>query len=523
MPVEDYRQPVRPFLPGEFRPNADGSRSTEILVTVQDPATGKWVNVPSLWMTPGGPRESPNDDISWMTAQRYEAFTGMRFPRFDTMDDAVSSARSRSDGGGASHRSLAMPVPKSKPSTERPSMASSYAPPRTREELIARLVKTEPFEPVPSVSRGGGRSNFSQFSNNERGGYFPTSYGDMNPSARALPVRGAEGYTPTRISPFNESRPAASQPRGGTPGMFSDAFAQQDTRPTMPLLRDADAPGPTLQRAAQLPAMQAAANPSANLGAPNPRALAARDPDFLSPYQQDPRGYLDRKGLDPRAPDPMVAAAPQVIQPNRQAMENGLGAPQWNGLHFRAAQEAGLRGVGVDAMGRPLQTAAAGGAPPAVGSGPSSMPQLPTVQPPAQAFAQPPVNPAQAITLGALAQAGKPQLPVTGGATGATMLSRGQGQPEAVMALQTALNRAGFNSGEADGDFGPVTERAVMDFQRSKGLEEDGIVGPKTQAAIDKISRLGEGGDDDRKTNVHYSGQKDRDKDLGDWFRDLFR
>jgi hypothetical protein len=37
---------------------------------------------------------------------------------------------------------------------------------------------------------------------------------------------------------------------------------------------------------------------------------------------------------------------------------------------------------------------------------------------------------------------------------------------------------------EADGDFGPVTEKAVKDFQSKHNLEPDGIVGPKTWVAL---------------------------------------
>jgi murein DD-endopeptidase MepM/ murein hydrolase activator NlpD len=36
----------------------------------------------------------------------------------------------------------------------------------------------------------------------------------------------------------------------------------------------------------------------------------------------------------------------------------------------------------------------------------------------------------------------------------------------------------------ADGVFGPITRRAVINFQKSHGLAADGIVGPKTWAAI---------------------------------------
>jgi peptidoglycan hydrolase-like protein with peptidoglycan-binding domain len=36
----------------------------------------------------------------------------------------------------------------------------------------------------------------------------------------------------------------------------------------------------------------------------------------------------------------------------------------------------------------------------------------------------------------------------------------------------------------ADGDFGPGTERAVKAWQAKNGLTADGIVGPKTLAAM---------------------------------------
>lgn len=55
--------------------------------------------------------------------------------------------------------------------------------------------------------------------------------------------------------------------------------------------------------------------------------------------------------------------------------------------------------------------------------------------------------------------------------------------PEVAL-LQSVLNRLGFNTGNADGVFGPRTENGVIRFQRSEGLTPDGIAGPKTWEAL---------------------------------------
>jgi putative chitinase len=54
----------------------------------------------------------------------------------------------------------------------------------------------------------------------------------------------------------------------------------------------------------------------------------------------------------------------------------------------------------------------------------------------------------------------------------------------AVMALQRALQAAGFNPGAIDGSFGAGTEAAVLAFQKSKGIAADGVVGPNTATAL---------------------------------------
>ena len=57
-----------------------------------------------------------------------------------------------------------------------------------------------------------------------------------------------------------------------------------------------------------------------------------------------------------------------------------------------------------------------------------------------------------------------------------------------VKQLQTNLIRLGYDCGRwgADGDFGDATEIAVKRFQTQHDLEPDGIVGPKTRAALEQ-------------------------------------
>lgn len=59
---------------------------------------------------------------------------------------------------------------------------------------------------------------------------------------------------------------------------------------------------------------------------------------------------------------------------------------------------------------------------------------------------------------------------------------------EDVKALQNHLIALGYDLGEwgADGDFGDATEKAVLKFQKDRGLKEDGKVGPATQAELKK-------------------------------------
>jgi peptidoglycan hydrolase-like protein with peptidoglycan-binding domain len=55
---------------------------------------------------------------------------------------------------------------------------------------------------------------------------------------------------------------------------------------------------------------------------------------------------------------------------------------------------------------------------------------------------------------------------------------------DAVRRLQRALRRTPNLSLTVDGEFGPLTEAAVKEFQQGAGLAVDGVVGPLTWAAL---------------------------------------
>lgn len=50
--------------------------------------------------------------------------------------------------------------------------------------------------------------------------------------------------------------------------------------------------------------------------------------------------------------------------------------------------------------------------------------------------------------------------------------------------IQTALKNAGYYTGLIDGKIGPLTKKAIEEFQKANGLKADAKVGPKTWAAL---------------------------------------
>jgi peptidoglycan hydrolase-like protein with peptidoglycan-binding domain len=52
--------------------------------------------------------------------------------------------------------------------------------------------------------------------------------------------------------------------------------------------------------------------------------------------------------------------------------------------------------------------------------------------------------------------------------------------------IQAALKAANFYTGSIDGKIGPKTKKAIVGFQKAKGLKADGKVGPKTWTELEK-------------------------------------
>jgi N-acetylmuramoyl-L-alanine amidase len=60
---------------------------------------------------------------------------------------------------------------------------------------------------------------------------------------------------------------------------------------------------------------------------------------------------------------------------------------------------------------------------------------------------------------------------------------------EDVAEIQSRLNQLGFDAGKIDGIFGSATEAALIDFQRNRGLPEDGKAGPEVITELKLILR----------------------------------
>ena len=109
-----------------------------------------------------------------------------------------------------------------------------------------------------------------------------------------------------------------------------------------------------------------------------------------------------------------------------------------------------------------------------------------------------------------------------------SMLKRGA-KGATVKELQQRLILWGANI-TADGDFGPATEAAVKSFQAKHGLEADGVVGPKTAAALNLSPKGADTPKSDSKDNTKSEGDSSwlggkilRQGDKGDTVKALQR
>lgn len=59
--------------------------------------------------------------------------------------------------------------------------------------------------------------------------------------------------------------------------------------------------------------------------------------------------------------------------------------------------------------------------------------------------------------------------------------------------LQRRLGALGFDAGRVDAIFGPLTEKALKDFERNAGLTTDGVCGPDVLTDLARLGARGEG------------------------------
>jgi peptidoglycan hydrolase-like protein with peptidoglycan-binding domain len=68
-------------------------------------------------------------------------------------------------------------------------------------------------------------------------------------------------------------------------------------------------------------------------------------------------------------------------------------------------------------------------------------------------------------------------------------------ESEATKHIQSMLSDLGYYTGDINGKYDTATEDAVKAFQEEQGLDVDGIVGPKTLAALEDAAKTGDTGD----------------------------
>lgn len=161
---------------------------------------------------------------------------------------------------------------------------------------------------------------------------------------------------------------------------------------------------------------------------------------------------LDDWFAEPERPRPAGEGDSWLDEPERTPPQRGLALPPRN-VQLAAGAVAAvvvlllvLWGVGVFS-----------------GSGSSQAPPAATTAPPTTTAAAPPAAPP--VTA--------PTTTLSPGATGVQ-----------VRRLQRALVQLGYSPGKVDGAYGAATKSALESFQKAQGLQADGVLGPKTLAAL---------------------------------------
>jgi peptidoglycan hydrolase-like protein with peptidoglycan-binding domain len=98
----------------------------------------------------------------------------------------------------------------------------------------------------------------------------------------------------------------------------------------------------------------------------------------------------------------------------------------------------------------------------------------------------------------------------TGGGNASSGVLRLGSTGAAVSRLQQNLKQLGYYNGPVNGNFGQLTQAAVIRFQRANGINPDGIVGSRTLNAV-RVATTGKGeGNGDNILNEGDSGQQVR-------------
>lgn len=95
---------ARPFGRGEYMDNPNGSWSSEMTYTLQDPSlnAGRPTLVPGLWLKDGQPYHATEDEAAQMALQ-----SGLHWPSYSTLPQAEDVSNARESGWQATPRQQA--------------------------------------------------------------------------------------------------------------------------------------------------------------------------------------------------------------------------------------------------------------------------------------------------------------------------------------------------------------------------------------------------------------------------------